>query len=783
MKHLLMKRCAATLCSAAMLISIAGYTPVYAEVENLITNSVFDSNTDGWSCYAHSDASASVAHESGMLALTVTALGSVNYAVQLSSNAVTLGQGSYYRLTFDIFSTTDRYIDAIVQQDGGSYQAFAAQGLNLTSETQSISLVFAMENETAAARLVFNCGNHSEVLPEHTIYIDNVVLEEVDESEMETYAPYDPSITTNQLGYKPDASKTAVFRDITTETKFSVVNAETEEVVYTGELYGERENTSAEEINWYGDFSEVTEPGSYYISCGALDVSYTFKIADDVYDGLLEDTVRMLYLQRCGCEVEDEIFAHTACHTGLAAVYGTSEQIDVSGGWHDAGDYGRYVVPAAKAVADLLLAYETNPSVHSDSIGIPESGNGVADILDEARYEIEWMLRMQAESGGVYHQVNCATFPGTVMPEKETGQLFLAPVSTAATADFCAVMAMAYERYYDIDAEFAQTCLAAAEKAWSFLQENPGLIFESPEDLPNVGYSDSRDGDERYWAACQMYRATADTAYLDAIDSITGTYYKDGLEWHMVGHYGNIALLTMAGIDKESAEYAKAKEMLFNWVNEYTKNIAATGYETAYSTYTWGSNMTIANAGIVLSLAYELTGDEAYITAAGKQLHYLLGRNPNGICYVTGYGTVSPQNPHHRPSLAKGQAMEGMLVGGVNSDLADSTAEKYLSDMPPAKCYIDHSGSYSTNEITIYWNSPLIYLLSLTEDEQAAETIRGDVNADGIFSIADAVMFQKWLICAGDLTDRKAGDLYEDGKLDVFDLCIMKRELHGMSFT
>ncbi len=119
--------------------------------------------------------------------------------------------------------------------------------------------------------------------------------------------------------------------------------------------------------------------------------------------------------------------------------------------------------------------------------------------------------------------------------------------------------------------------------------------------------------------------------------------------------------------------------------------------------------------------------------------------------------------------------MSGMLVGGVNSDLADSTAQKYLSDTPAAKCYIDHSGSYSTNEITIYWNSPLIYLLSLTMEP--SESVRGDVNADGSFSAADVVMLRKWLLGSGKITDSATGDLCEDGKLDAFDLSFMKREL------
>lgn len=777
MKFQLIKKWMSVLVSASLMTSVIGSVPVYAETGNLITNSTFDYNIDGWGLYNHSDASASALYENGMLAMTVSSLGSVNYAVQLYSNPVTLSQGSYYKLSLDIYSTQERYIDVIVQQDGGSYQAYGAQGVTLSSEAQTVSFVFSMEAETSAAKLVLNCGNHSEVLPEHTIYIDNVVLQEVDENEFDTYDPYEPPILINQVGYKPESEKIAVFRDITTETQFSVVNADTGDVVYSGSLYGEKENASADEVNFYGDFSDVTTEGSYYIACEELDASYTFEISDNVNDSLIDDALKMLYLQRCGCKVEDQTFGHTACHTGMATVYETSERLDVSGGWHDAGDYGRYVVPGAKAVADLLLAYDANPGICTDSIGIPESGNGVPDILDEARYEIEWMLKMQSESGGVYHQVNSQNNPGTIMPEAETAQQFLAPVSTAATADFCAVMAMAYEYYYDFDSTFAEACFSAAKSAWKFLQDNPNLIFDVPDELSNVGYSDSRDGDERYWAACQMYRATGDASYLDAIDSITGTYYKDGLEWHMVGHYGNIALLTMEDIDTQSAEYAKAKEMIFNWVDVYTENYSQTGYNTAISSYTWGSNMSIANAGIVLSIAYELTGDSSYITSAQSQLHYLLGRNPNGICYVTGYGTVSPQNPHHRPSIAKGQAMKGMLVGGVNSDLSDSTAQKFLADAPPAKCYIDDSGSYSTNEITIYWNSPLLYLLALTEEKETASSGRGDVNADGSFNIADAVMLQNYLIGRGSLTDWTAGDLYEDRTVDIFDLCIMKQML------
>lgn len=160
----------------------------------------------------------------------------------------------------------------------------------------------------------------------------------------------------------------------------------------------------------------------------------------------------------------------------------TTCQRDVSGGWHDAGDYGRYVVTGAKTIADLLYAYQTAPQLFQDDTGIPESENGVPDILDEARYEIEWMLKMQDRSGGVHHKVTRAAFPGYVMPEKETDELIVTSISTTATADFCGTMALVYEFYQEIDADFAKQCLDAGEKAWDFLAENPNLTL-SPESM------------------------------------------------------------------------------------------------------------------------------------------------------------------------------------------------------------------------------------------------------------------------------------------------------------
>ena len=677
---------------------------------NIVTNATFDADTNGWNLYKESGGYGTVSAENGKLALNITSLGTVNYAVQVyPEDVITLEKDREYRVRYEISCTEPRSIEVMIQQNGGNYQSYTWKKVELKPEPLVIDYTFDMTSMTDEnTKLVFNCGTQGKDVPDHTIYIDNVAVSVVETDYGKAPEEYEPAIRINQVGYQSGSTKTAVFCDLAGAMDFSVVNAETGETVYTGEVSGEKYTKTTNEINSFGDFSEVTEAGRYYLVCGDTK-SYEFTVGASVYEDLVAEMVRMFYLQRCGCEIADETFGHAACHTGLAQVYGTEEFIDVSGGWHDAGDYGRYVVPAAKSVADLLYAYEAMENPYNDAISIPESGNGIPDLLDEVRYELEWMLKMQAADGGVHHKVSCATFSGYIMPERETGQLIVTPVSTTATADFCGAMALAYEFYYDIDREFADTCLAAAKKAWAFLEANPELIFEDPAGISTGSYEDTGDADERYWAAAQMYRATKDATYLTALEEMAA---KTGLDWATVGDYGNIAILTMEGIDTTSSVYTKAYKALMDQAERFAQNSSANTYGTANSSFNWGSNMTVSNYGVILGLAYELTGEEQYLAAAQSNLDYLLGINPVGTCFVTGQGTVSPQNPHHRPSMAKNQAMPGMLVGGVNSKLEDPTAKARLADAPIHKRYLDHRESYSTNEITIYWNSPMIYLIS-----------------------------------------------------------------------
>ncbi len=780
MKRQNLKKTAVGIMSCIMLTAAIPVTIADA-AGNLISNSTFDSGSSGWGIYKESGGVCSLSAQNGKLAIDVQNVGKLTYSCQFFYDIVPLYQNGVYRMQFDISSTTNRYVEAMIQQNGGTYQAYTWKGIDISPEVTHVDQTFTMKEETdIMTKFAFNCGNEGEELPPHTIYLDNVSIELIDDSAVDYSAsrPYEPPIVLNQVGYKPNSVKTAVFRKLSGETSFSVVNADSNQIVYTGQLTGPIQNSSADETNYTGDFSSVTQPGKYYITCGNQDKSYEFTIGDDVYDSIFDDTLRMLYLQRCGTSVDGGAFSHPACHNTRARVYGTNETIDVTGGWHDAGDYGRYVVPAAKSVADLLYAYSANPKMFSDSIGIPESGNGIADVLDEVRYELEWMLKMQAPSGGVYHKVTCESFPGYVMPQMETAELIVTPVTTTATADFCASMALAYEFYKDIDAGFANKCMDAAKKAWEFLQQNPNMIYSNPTDITTGDYGDTSDKDERYWAAAQMYRATGEAQYLSAFESMGNL---KGMDWALVGDYGNIAILTMKDIDKNSSAYAKAKNGIILQADTFANLSNRNPYGVSVSKLNWGSNMTVANAGVILSLASQITGDDKYIEASEANLNYLLGKNPNAVCFVTGYGTVSPQNPHHRPSMAAGEAMKGMLVGGVNSSLEDSAAKAYLSNMPAAKCYVDHSESYSTNEITIYWNSPLTYLMALTSSDSAVGPgiKKGDINLDGVVSVADAVLLQRYIVGISKLTNDQMNiaDMDNSNRVNIYDLSLLKEEI------
>lgn len=655
----------------------------------------------------------------GEMCVNITKVGTVEHANQAYYDGFRLYEGCVYEFSFDVHCDTERVMQWRLQINGGDYHAYAMDNIEIGPETQHISAKFTMEEDSdPAPRLCFNMGileGMDANIAEHNIYIDNILLEAVDASNAQKIEPLPTPvpIKVNQIGYKASDYKKATVSS-KDATSFDVIDVASGESVYQGKLSDNMFDSAASENYKIADFSELVTEGTYKVVTDTGLESYEFDIKDNVYDDLYKDTVLMLYKQRCGVATEKSIagdFAHGVCHNETAVVWGTETALDVSGGWHDAGDYGRYVVSGAKTVADLFLAVEDSEAAQSDDLGIPESGNKVPDLLDEARYELEWMLKMQdAESGGVYHKVTCAVFPETVMPEEETEPLVIAPVSNTATGDFAAVMAKAAVLYNEYDKDFAAECLAAARNAWTYLEQHQGDEgFTNPESIETGEYPDARDEDEYLWAAVELYIATNEDAYKDYINTAMKdiSSIKCGLGWADVGFYG-IYDYCMYVDDNKDMEALLMKE-----ADSLKESIEEDAYGASLGkNYPWGSNMSIANNGMLLVMAYHITEDISYLEPAKYQLDYILGRNAVGYCYVTGYGDLSPLHAHHRPSQVLEASMPGMLVGGANSNLEDSYAKAVLTGMAPERCYVDNEQSYSCNEVTVYWNSPLIYLLA-----------------------------------------------------------------------
>jgi endoglucanase len=309
-------------------------------------------------------------------------------------------------------------------------------------------------------------------------------------------------ILVDQIGYKTDDKKIAVIKG--TGKTFKVIDRATGKVVLSKETDGKVNDESSGDTVSYADFSEMRIKGTYYISVDGLGKSCNFKVGDNtLFSEVNSAMAKALYFQRCGIALEPKYageYIHASCHTGKAMLYGNEVvEMDVSGGWHDAGDYGRYVVPAAVTAADLMLAYEFYPESFINNYNIPESFNNIPDVLDEVRYGITWMFKMQdKQTGGVYHKVTSRNFPDlAAMPDTDVDDLLVMPVSTTATADFAAVTAMASRIYKNIDAAFSEQCLIASLKAWKWLETNSDFIeYRNPQDVSSGEYGDSSGRDE-----------------------------------------------------------------------------------------------------------------------------------------------------------------------------------------------------------------------------------------------------------------------------------------------
>lgn len=729
-KHTYKRMLALSLAVIFSVTSVAGCgkkeTSSYNEVakndetrsENLLKNGDFSDGKNLWDVYCHDGSCDLSVNDEQVLDVDIKSLGSVDYGVQLYHDGFTLSEGCVYRLTFDAYSDVERPAQMRFQINGGDYHAYYEEVITIGTENASFDYTFTMKETTdPAPRFCFNLGvldGMDASMAEHHVYFDNFYLSLEDDSAKVAAAGdgEKSEIAVNQIGYLPSAYKAATVTGNGLNQTVKLINEATGESVLEASVGEGTDDPDAGEKEALFDFTSVKDEGTYHIEAGDVK-SPSFVISKSVYDEALTALIKMLYYQRCGCELTSEYagdFSHPICHENKASLYeDTSKKLDVSGGWHDAGDYGRYSVAGAVAAADLLLAYENYPDIFTDNIGIPESGNGTPDILDEAKYELDWLFKMQREDGGVYHKVTCKNFPGEIMPQDETDELYIMPVTTTATGDFAAVMAIASRVYKKYDKAYADKCLAAAKKAASYLDNTPHDTkgYKNPSDVSTGEYEDTNDYDERFWAYAELLKTTGEKSF-DASVLIERPNSSYTLGWQGVTGYGAYAYMT--------ADKASSAEDFKNKAKDTVENISSKASTYGYGSsiigdYPWGSNLTIANNGELLLMLNGIT-DSLDKDTVDKQLNYLFGTNATGYCFLTGFGTLSPKNPHHRPSQVTGKCVPGMIVGGPNNGLNDPYVQSVCAGNPTAKCYADNSQSYSTNEVTIYWNSPVIYLLA-----------------------------------------------------------------------
>jgi endoglucanase len=550
-------------------------------------------------------------------------------------------------------------------------------------------------------------------------------------------------VAVDQLGYLPKGAK-YVFSALPA-AGFSVLDLSTGGTTFSGAMSLWKSSDAATGLSVYrGEFSSFQRAGRYRIVTTNGDSSSIFQISDSVYDPAYRKALKGFYFQRCGMQLTVPfagVYQHTSCHPFDGFFHSTSDSAGrfhfAFGGWHDAGDYGKYVVNAGISVGTLLLAYEMFPSrCAMDNLGIPESGNGIPDILDEARYEIRWFLKMQRSDGAFWFKVTPKQFEGFVMPQDDNSSRYIYQVSTTATGDAAAVLAMAARLFAPFDSVFARQCLDAATLAWQFLAGHQTIIpaggFKNPSDTYTGEYGDGNDSDERLWASAELFETTGDQTYNSYFlnQYVFASLFGGAMWWGDVRSLALLTYLRSVQLNADGNVQAALRVALNSYCASQVAKRNSSGYHVvlAPGDYNWGSNSGALNAAVLLLAGFAELGDTTYENAAADQLHYVLGVNGFARSYVTGLGENPPRQPHHRPSASDGVAepVPGLLVGGPNQFGGDPVLQAIIiGGAAPALCYVDSTPSYASNEIAINWNAPLVFVTAYFRGSGGASDVGG----------------------------------------------------------
>ncbi|MFD2563963.1 glycoside hydrolase family 9 protein [Aquimarina rubra] len=486
------------------------------------------------------------------------------------------------------------------------------------------------------------------------------------------------------------------------------------------------------------DISEIETEGTYRFQIDQEEI--TFKVGTDGYAELREEAFKYYYYNRSSTALESThagVYARPAgtpdnvvtVHSSAAtSARPEGTVISAPKGWYDAGDYNKYVVNSGISTYTLLAAFEHYKTEwESLQYNIPEQGGNLPDILDEVLWNLDWMLDMQdPNDGGVYHKLTAKNFSGRVMPASYNLERFVVQKSTAAALNFAAVTAVAsriFSDYESVRPGFSAQLEQAGKDAYAWAKANPAIYYRQGSgtpvsDISTGEYGDTNVTDEFQWAAVELFITTGEATYQNDIDvsSIGGGTpswpYSDPLALISIAHH-NASLASSINVTQANNTLIGTASQLRDRVNSSAMKITMEGND-----YSWGSNGAVGNQLILLIRAYELTDDESYLEAAYTAMDYIFGRNGTGYSYVTGFGDTQVFEPHHRISDADGISapIPGMIVGGPqnenNPDTGDCSGSgvSFPSNQPASK-YVDHWCSYSTNEITINWNAPLVYAM------------------------------------------------------------------------
>jgi endoglucanase len=733
---------------------------------NLLKKSTFGDGTSlPWTTSFSAPADGKAVVEKGALCLHIDNKGANTWDAQVRHREIVIKKGHKYTIRFKAYASEPTKVRPKVGMAGPPYAEDWAAVINLTTTPQPFAGQFTMGGEDdPTAELTFHMGgNLAAPTGPFSVCIDDVHLEDPAFTAPPVRAGAAiPKVRVNEIGYFPALAKRAIVANPSaTPLKWALLGSDGGAVA-EGETVFNGNDAASGEILHLADFSSFHKPGDGYKLRVGNDTSYPFGVARDLYKKLKYDALAYFYHNRSGIAITmpyagDAKWTRPAGHLSDKSVpcapgSGCTYSLDVTGGWYDAGDHGKYVVNGGIAVWTMLDQYERAKHLGSSvgdfadgKMNIPENKNGVPDILDEARYELEFMLRMQVPennplAGMVHHKVHDEKWTALgLAPHEDPLKRYLRPPSTAATLNLAATAAQAARIWKTIDPAFAAKCLTAAERAWAAAQAHPDVYALASDNSGGGPYDDNNVTDEFYWAAAELFVTTGKEPYktfvthsplfktIPSSASGVGEGTMSAMTWQSTAALGTITLAVVPS-SLDAASVAAAKASIVAMANTYLDVIETQGYRIPMKPgpsgkYPWGSNSFVLNNAIILALAHDFTNKPTYLAGVVEGMDYILGRNPLAQSYVTGYGANALKNPHHRFWAHQVNdkfptAPPGAVSGGPNSGLEDPYVQAAgLKGCAPQKCFIDNIEAWSANEITVNWNAPLAWVVAYLDEK------------------------------------------------------------------